>query len=115
MVNYRDAEWIDKFITETLTNDDYAKMAKSFMATSNIDKLILEMAVSKLGYKKTTRGGFVYENEKGEIEDDESLQKLHDNIGDNSNFKQRVIKQLKILFDENSQLKGLNLTTKNEL
>ena len=120
MVNYNDAEWVNKFITETLTDEDYTKLAANFLSTNSADKQIIDVLAEKIGYKKLSWGGYVFINEKGEIDEDECLQKLYDNIYEKNIFLQRVTSKLKLHFDllkikeSNSQFKDV-IIVENEL
>jgi len=102
LVNYNDTEWINHFITEILTEEDY----KKHVDFCNEEEPILD----KLGYKEVkvsfqekyedeyfdevveynrTESTFIFINESGKLEEDVELEKYHKYILDNPEFKSR--------------------------
>lgn len=99
LVNYNDQEWIERFVKEVLTEEDFKDYNK-------IDERVLD----KLGYEKITAvfhdnnydnwktNTYVFINQDGEIEEDMELFKFRQYIFRNPEFMAKLHELLKKQF-----------------
>ena len=80
-VNYNDREWVAKFITEVLSEEDFIDI---------IETIEFDGILSKLGYREVLPGKFVFTNENNDVEEDIGLEKFRSNIERNELFKDRM-------------------------
>ena len=85
-VNYDSKEWIEKFITEILSEEDF----KNFVRSKNFrEDLSVKMGYIKIG------NSYVYHDKDGEIKEDYNLDKLITMIEDSDLFTCRYIETVK--------------------
>lgn len=85
-VNYNDGEWIRKFISEMLTEDDFIEIINS-----ESGRMVL---ADKLGYTRVANT-YVFHNEHGNIEEDFNLEKLSSKIERNDLYNSRIFETMK--------------------
>lgn len=81
LVNYNDQEWITKFITEVLKEDDFLNAYTSCK--------FIEWFLPILGYKEVKNNLYVFINKDNEIEVDSNLEKFNKFIFHNPVFINR--------------------------
>ncbi len=89
MVNYNDKEWIEQFITDVLTDEDFLKAYKECK--------FIDGFLPKLGYLEVSNNVYVFINENNQIEKDIGLEKLNKHIISNAIFINRykeVVKKI---------------------
>jgi len=88
-VDYNNKEWIERFITEVLTDEDFLNAYKECK--------FIDGFLPKLGYLEVSSNVYVFINENNQIETDIGLEKLNKHIIGNTLFINRykeVVKKI---------------------
>ena len=90
-VDYNNKEWIERFITEVLTDEDFIEIA-----SADSGRLVL---AKKLGYTRVS-GTYVFHNQHGEVEEDYNMKKLIHIVENNDVYNNRFIIAMKDLVNK---------------
>lgn len=91
LVNYNDKNWIERFITEVLTDEDFTEIV-----SADSSRLLL---AEKLGYTRVS-DTYVFHNEHGKVEEDYNMKKLIRFIENNDVYDSRFIVAMKKLVNK---------------